>query len=144
MHRAHDTCTYKSTACAISSFRLFFIALTPCFLVSTRLVLIASQFVHSCVLCCVVCCAACRVFTRWRREEPAGLNGSILSLTPFQQGVVSVSNSAVRLHSRGCLLRATFSGLVREWQETSSLLTLLSLLVLSSPPFVGMLLPLLL
>eukprot|EP00752_Nemacystus_decipiens_P004347 g3971.t1 len=44
------------------------------------------------------------------RGQPAGPDGSILALAAFQQGVLSLSSSAVRLHSRGCLLRATFSG----------------------------------
>ncbi|CAN0300729.1 unnamed protein product, partial [Ectocarpus sp. 4 AP-2014] len=48
---------------------------------------------------------------RGQATEP---DGGILALTAFQQGVLSVSNSAVRLHSRGCLLRATFSGLVEK------------------------------
>lgn len=64
----------------------------------------------------------------FRRGQATGPDGSILALTAFQQGVLSVSNSAVRLHSRGCLLRATFSGLVSECLD--SYVVLLVLLVL--------------
>lgn len=47
------------------------------------------------------------------RGQPHGPDRSILGITLLDHGVLSISSSAVRLHSRGCLSRATLDGAVR-------------------------------
>lgn len=59
---------------------------------------------HSMCMAFLLCCCF--------RDTSKAVDGGILGLSVFDKGVISLSTSAVRLHSRGGLLRGTLQGLV--------------------------------